>query len=76
MKQATRTLDATGLLCPLPVLRAQKVLREMAPGTVLEVHTTDPASWTDMPAFCGDAGHTLLARHRTENQMTFVIERT
>ena len=54
-------LDATGLRCPLPVLRARKRLLELAPGAVLEVLADDPAADADMRAFCAATGHRLLA---------------
>ena len=54
-----QTLDATGLLCPLPVLKARKRLSQMAPGARLEVLTDDPAAIIDMPHFCHEAGHVL-----------------
>jgi tRNA 2-thiouridine synthesizing protein A len=53
-------LDATGLLCPLPVLKARKRLLTMAPGQVLRVAADDPAAVIDMPHFCAGAGHALL----------------
>ena len=56
-----RDLDARDLLCPLPVLRARKVLRGMAPGQVLRVLATDPAAVVDMPHFAREAGHHLIA---------------
>lgn len=54
------TLDATGLLCPLPVLRARKRLLAMAPGQVLRLIATDPAALIDVPHFCAESGHELL----------------
>ncbi|MDR5651325.1 sulfurtransferase TusA family protein [Ruixingdingia sedimenti] len=56
-----REVDARGLLCPLPVLRARKVLLAMAPGQVLRVLATDPAAVIDMPHFAREAGHDLIA---------------
>jgi tRNA 2-thiouridine synthesizing protein A len=53
-------LDATGMLCPLPVLKARKRLRGMAPGAVLRLLATDPAAVVDVPHFCAEAGHDLL----------------
>ena len=53
-------LDAIGLLCPLPVLKARKRLMAMAPGQVLRVRATDPAAVVDIPHFCAEAGHALL----------------
>jgi tRNA 2-thiouridine synthesizing protein A len=54
-------LDACGLLCPLPVLRARKRLAALAPGAVLRLLADDPAALVDIPHFCAEAGHALLA---------------
>ncbi|MCU0817455.1 MAG: sulfurtransferase TusA family protein, partial [Cypionkella sp.] len=54
------TLDATGLLCPLPVLKARKRLKSMAPGAVLRLIATDPAAVIDVPHFCNQSGHVLV----------------
>jgi len=53
-------IDAAGLLCPLPVLKAQKRLRSMATGQVLRLTATDPAAVVDVPHFCAGAGHVVL----------------
>lgn len=53
----TIELDASGLLCPLPVLKARKRLQSMAPGEVLRLIATDPAAVVDVPHFCAEAGH-------------------
>ena len=53
-------LDARGLLCPLPVLKARKRLRDMAPGAVLRLVATDPAAVVDVPHFCAESGHEFL----------------
>lgn len=55
-----RDIDARGLRCPLPVLRAQRALRGLATGQVLRLQTDDPAAVIDVPHFCAEAGHTLL----------------
>ena len=52
-------LDATGLLCPLPVLKARKRLQVLAPGDILHVRTDDPAAVVDIPHFCAEQGHAL-----------------
>ena len=54
-------IDATGLLCPLPVLRARKALAALPPGARLRLVADDPAARLDLPHFCGEAGHALLA---------------
>ena len=52
-------LDASGLQCPLPVLRANKALRELPAGARLRVRATDPAARQDFPAYCSTSGHVL-----------------
>jgi len=49
---ADETLDVRGLMCPLPVLKARKALKRLAPGTTLEVLATDPAAVIDFKHFC------------------------
>ena len=53
-------LDATGLLCPLPVLKARKRLQAIGSGETLRVIADDPAAVVDVPHFCAEAGHALL----------------
>ncbi|MGM0584000.1 MAG: sulfurtransferase TusA family protein [Pseudomonadota bacterium] len=55
-------IDALGLLCPLPVLKARKRLAGMAEGAVLAVLSDDPAAVVDMPHFCAEQGHALLSQ--------------
>ena len=55
------TLDATGLICPLPVLKARRALKPLAPGAVLEVLATDPGAVKDFAHFCQTTGCELLA---------------
>jgi tRNA 2-thiouridine synthesizing protein A len=62
---AIHELDARGLVCPLPVLRANRMLRSLAAGDELHVWATDPAAPTDFIRFCEAAGHTLLGREET-----------
>jgi tRNA 2-thiouridine synthesizing protein A len=54
-------IDATGLLCPLPVLRARKRLAGLRPGAVLRLVADDPAAVVDVPHFCAEQGHGLVA---------------
>lgn len=54
-------LDASGLACPLPVLRANKTLRNLAVGDLLEVVVTDPSAPKDFEAFCAATGHHLVS---------------
>jgi tRNA 2-thiouridine synthesizing protein A len=57
---AVTILDTTGLLCPLPVLKARRALKPLAPGTVLEVLATDPGAVKDFAHFCTTTGCELL----------------
>jgi tRNA 2-thiouridine synthesizing protein A len=70
-----RRLDASGLSCPLPVLKARKALIGMRPGETLEVVTTDPMSVVDMPVFCAQAGHRIVREDKTDDGFVFTIER-
>ncbi|MFV0474722.1 MAG: sulfurtransferase TusA family protein [Pikeienuella sp.] len=63
-------LDARGLLCPLPVLKARKRLLALGQGAVLEVLADDPAAVIDMPHFCAEAGHELLSAEAEEGGAT------
>lgn len=73
---AEKLLDATGLGCPFPELKAAKALREMGPGQTLELLSSDPASLENVPAFCQSAGHQLLDSSRIDGGIfRFVIKR-
>jgi tRNA 2-thiouridine synthesizing protein A len=54
------TLDTTGLLCPLPVLKARRALRDVPKGGILEVVATDPAAAKDFAHFCKTTGCEML----------------
>lgn len=66
-------VDARGLRCPLPVLKARKRLLAMAPGQVLRLVTTDPAAWVDVPHYCSEAGHALVWSGEEQRDAVFLI---
>ena len=68
-------LDATGLLCPLPVLKARKRLLALAPGAVLQVLADDPAAIVDVPHFCAEAGHDLLEQSDAGGVQSYLIRK-
>lgn len=72
---AARTIDTRGLACPLPVLKARKALLSLAPGERLVVMATDPLAAVDIPHFCQEDGHRLVASSRRDGVLEFVIER-
>lgn len=70
-----RTLDVTGLLCPLPVLKARKLLNGMRPGEVLRILATDPMAAIDIPHFCQEQGHSLLSQGQEGSEFHFLVQR-
>lgn len=70
-----REVDARGLICPLPVLRARKRLSEMPPGAVLRLLADDPVAVVDVPHFCAEAGHDLLCMEEAEGAQIYLIRR-
>lgn len=73
---ADQTLDAKGLNCPLPILKAKKALKGMEAGQVLEILSTDPGSIADFAAFCNQTGNELLSSNTAGDIYTFEIKRT
>ena len=72
---ANQTLDATGLNCPLPILRAKKALQALPPGGTLEVLATDPGSVKDFQAFCNTTGNELVESSTEGKNYRFVLRR-
>ena len=68
-------IDARGLLCPLPVLRARKRLLALRPGAKLRVLADDPAAVVDMPHFCAEQGHALLEARAFAGATAYLIRR-
>lgn len=72
---ADDVLDARGLLCPLPVLKARKRLSRMDTGQVLEIRADDPAAILDVPFFCMETGHVLLAQGGPPEAQHYLIRK-
>ena len=66
------TVDARRLLCPMPVIRVQDRVRELAPGVEVEAVCTDPGALNDIPAWCRINGHRLLET-RSAGDEYFVV---
>ncbi len=73
---ADKQLDAKGLNCPLPILRAKKMLNTMEQNETLEILATDPGAIKDFEAFCRTTGNTLLESQSEGGNYTFLIQRT
>ena len=71
---ADQTLDAKGLNCPLPILKAKKSLKTLSPGQTLEILATDPGSVADFEAFCRTTGHELVEHSIDDNIYRFIIK--
>ena len=72
---ADTILDVKDMKCPLPVLRANRALRGMAPGERLRVLATDRAAVADFQAFCRETGHALVAQAEDAGVLSFTIRR-
>ncbi|MCK7582648.1 MAG: sulfurtransferase TusA family protein [Chromatiales bacterium] len=70
-----KELDARGLNCPLPILRAKKALTDMQSGQMLHIIATDPGSVKDFQAFAKQTGNELLSQAENNKEFEFFIKR-
>ena len=75
MTDTKNELDATGLLCPLPVLKARKRLQALGIGEDLRMRADDPAAVVDVPHFCAEAGHGLVSMQADGPVQIYVIRK-
>ncbi len=75
MSEVNQELDARGLNCPLPILRAKKAINGMAAGEVLKVLATDPGAVKDFEAFCKQTGNELLQSANAGDGFEFLIRK-
>ncbi|GBD18123.1 Sulfurtransferase TusA [bacterium HR27] len=73
--QPDRVLDCSGLLCPLPVIRTSKAIKEIALGQVLKVIATDPGAPADMEAWARQTGNELIDAHEENGKYVFFFRR-
>ncbi len=76
MTDVTATLDARGLNCPLPILKAKKEINKLGSGEVLKIIATDPGSVKDFEAFTKQTGHELLESSESGGEFTFLIKKS
>lgn len=72
---ANEVLDASGLNCPLPILKTKKALQKMESGKILEVISTDAGSVKDLEAFCNQTGNKLVSTIEDGGKYVFTIEK-
>ena len=68
------TLDARGLLCPMPVIKAQDRIADLRPGTLLDVLATDPGALADVPAWCGVHGHEVVETVQADREIRIRVK--
>ena len=73
---ADQTLDAKGLNCPLPILKARKALKDVPDSGTLEILATDPGSVADFEAFCRQTGNELVEHAENDGVYRFLIKKT
>lgn len=73
--EIAKEVDASGLNCPLPILKAKKALSEMASGEVLRVLSTDPGSVRDFQAFARQTGNELLDQSEQNGTWAHLMRR-
>ena len=73
---ADEVLDAKGLNCPLPILRAKKALKGLPTGGTLEIQATDPGAVKDFEAFCRSTGNKLMESRQDGGTYVFLIKHT
>lgn len=74
--KVVQTLDCTGLLCPLPIIKLSKAVKGIQVGEVVEMLATDPGSVPDVQAFQNQTGHEVLASDKQGDVYRFLVRRT
>ncbi len=73
---ADQTLDAKGLNCPLPIIKAKKALKGMSASEILAIESTDPGSVADFAAFCRQTGNELVSSEQSGDVYNFEIKKS
>ncbi len=70
------TIDARGLLCPLPVLKLAKRIKGLSPGQSARLLADDPAAIVDVPHYCAESGHELLDQQEAEGHQIYIVRKS
>ncbi|AXV04775.1 Rhodanese-like domain protein [Euzebya pacifica] len=76
MADIAKTLDASGLACPMPVVKTRMAITDLQSGDVLEVISTDRGSCTDIPAWTEGTGNKLIEQREENGSFVFLIEKS
>jgi TusA-related sulfurtransferase len=73
--ETAAVVDARGLLCPMPIIKTAKAMKELEPGEVLKLIATDRGSVADVPAWAGSTGNELLERYEEDDAFVFFLRK-
>ena len=68
-------LDLKGLLCPMPIVKMAKAIKDIQPGDIIEAFATDPGVMADIPAWCRTTGNELVTLEKLDKQFHFIVRR-
>ncbi len=71
----SKSIDLKGLLCPIPVVKMAKAIKEIEVGQTIEAFATDPGVMADIPAWCRSTGNELVTIEKQDKQFHFVVRR-
>lgn len=72
----TKSIDLKGLLCPMPIVKMAKAIKEVNVGETLEAFASDPGVMADVPAWCRSTGNELVTLEKQDKQFHFVVRRS
>lgn len=73
--QVTQLVDTRGMLCPMPIVLANKAMKALAVGEVLKILATDKGALKDFPAWADDTGNELLSSGEEDGALVFLIRK-
>jgi len=74
--KAEKVLDLKGLLCPIPIVKMAKAIKEIEVGQIIEAYASDPGVMADIPAWCRTTGNELVTLEKVEKQFHFLVRRS
>jgi len=76
LETPVKSIDLKGLLCPMPIIKMAKAIKEVNVGETLEAFSTDPGVMADVPAWCRSTGHELVTLEKIDKQFHFIVRRS
>jgi tRNA 2-thiouridine synthesizing protein A len=73
--QPDKVLDLKGLLCPMPVVKLAKAMKEITTGQTVEATASDPGVLADIPAWCKSTGNELVKMEKVDKAFVFVVKK-